>query len=303
MNNKFIENSKMDILNKYFPNLNSSRRNYLLLIAVFNLSLDESLFNKIGERYLAVNIIDAIEREGDKGISPLLISLDKLMQYKKIDDSDLEFVTNGKFVNSIVDSFIDEFFKNEYWKGEVNYDVLLIKSKSGLANPFVKYNFSANDKIKIFFDAANCTYETKKNLLLSLKFKLNSFQNLYKKLEWFNDDERLSAACDYFKKRNHIFNEVFLNSDELKSFFYSKYGTNQDSLELAFGKIRALFGNRKNRLNKITKQANFSLSEKSIKNIKKMSMEYGVTKSKIIDIVFSEELLLNEIKNRIKKIN
>ena len=78
---------------------------------------------------------------------------------------------------------------------------------------------------------------------------------------------------------------------------------NQDSIDLAFNKICALYANRKSRSNKLTKQANFSLSDKSIKNIKKLSLEHGVTKSKIIDIVFGNESIFNDVKTKMKRFN
>ena len=291
--------SNLDILNRLFPNLNSSRRNYFLLIVILNLNFDDSVFNKKLECNLATNIVNNIPMEWNEN-NPMVKHINELMILKKIDDSELEIITREKFVGCIVDDFIKDFFAYRNFGGFIKYDVLNNSEYMSSGNPFLKYKFSANEKIKIFFDAANCSFDRKVEEFELLKLRINSTRNLYRKLDWFHDDkDKLSAACDYFKKKDTSFCNNFLNTDEVKEFFYLNFKNEIEFIEFTLAKIRGLYANRKNRKNQITKQANFSISEKSVKNIKKLSVEYGVNKSKIIDAVFSNDFLLKEIENKI----
>ena len=299
-----IIDSNEDELKKYFPNLNSIKRNYLLIIAAFRLNLDENLFKKNGRDYLAGNILKHIKERFYVCSSAIIRDLDQLMQYQKIDDLDLKNVTDEKFIGAIVDNYINEFYERITFEERNIHEILLRESSPMVVNPFFGYHFSPDEKIKVFFDAANCDLDLKKYFLRNLNYKLINTKNSYKKLEWFNDEEgKLEAAFDYFRKKNKIINCNFSNSDEVKKYFYMNFYNNQDSIDLAFNKICALYANRKSRSNKLTKQANFSLSDKSIKNIKKLSLEHGVTKSKIIDIVFGNESIFNDVKTKMKRFN
>lgn len=299
----YNESHDLDTLNRIFPNLNSNKRNYLLLIFILNLNFNINCLNKTSERSLAREVLKCMPFEWRNDGNACVEYIDELMLSVKIDDLDFEIITQEKFIGHIVDYFINDFFVRGNFGENIKHDMLFYFETPFTKNPFLKYQFPASEKIKIFFDAARCSLDLKRKEFERLKFKINDAKNKYRRLDWFDNKEKLDAAHDFFRKKYLGFNTNFLTLDDVKSHFYLNFLDNEDYIELAFKKISALYGNRKNRNSSVTKQANFSLSKKSIKNIDKLSMEYRVTKSKIIDIAFSNDLILNEIKNKLMNLN
>ena len=219
---------------------------------------------------------------------------------KKIEENNFNFIGESKY---------EVFFYNEYINNIINLNFVndlpggrnvLHANYSGAKLIFENVSFSNREKVIFFYDAWSILPHIKDINLKRLKSDAHTFLQLYDKCKWFdNKPEGLRAAHDHLKEFDANCG-YFSDSDDLRIYFFKKYEYNAEKFELSIRKIQMLFNNRKSRATKATKQVNFSLSEKSIKNIKKLSLNHEENGSKIVDAIFKNDELIRYIDKHLK---
>ena len=117
-----------------------------------------------------------------------------------------------------------------------------------------------------------------------LKLNLEAMGFFKKRFEWFDCQEKITSAIDYFSK--HSSNGIQVKSkDDLELFFFSSNLT-ADAKEISFKKISSLYSNRKSRGDASRKQCNFSIDPKTIKLIGSIADKHRISRSELLERVF-----------------
>lgn len=219
---------------------------------------------------------------------------------KKIEENNFDFIGESKyevfFYKEYINNIINLNFVNDLPDSRAIFHV----NYSGAKLIFESVSFSNREKIMFFFDAWHLPSQSKDMKLECLKSNAHKFLQLYNKCKWFdNKPEGLKAAHDYLKQFDANCG-YFSDSDDLRIYFFKEYKDNAEKFKLSIRDIQMLFNNRKSRATKSTKQVNFSLSEKSIKNIKKLSSNHEENRSKIVDAIFKNDELISYIDKYLK---
>lgn len=219
---------------------------------------------------------------------------------KKIEENNFDFIGESKY---------EVFFYETYINSKINFDFIndlpggryiFNTNYSGARLIFENVSFSNREKIMFFYDAWHIPSQSKYMDLERLKSNAHKFLQLYNRCKWFdNKPEGLRAAHDHLKEFDANCG-YFSDTDDLRIYFFKKYEDNAEKFELSIRKIQMLFNNRKSRATKSTKQVNFSLSGKSIKNIKKLSSNHEENGSKIVDAIFKNDELIRYIDKYLK---
>ncbi len=121
-------------------------------------------------------------------------------------------------------------------------------------------------------------------------------------IAWYEKEgDRPKIAFDYLQMKDFSIKNSFSNSgyEDLKILFFEKIRAGED-VQIWDLQIKRYYYNKKSRENKATKQANFSLSEQSIKNIEKIAKKYRVNKSMVVDTLFKSPSLTKQIDMALK---
>ena len=197
-----------------------------------------------------------------------------------------------------IDTTIFDFLHEEYGTSVMTWKI----------NEYSIFDFQITESVfhrqcsrKILFgslsDASKFSIDEISSKLISLKTNLESMRNFRKKFEWFDSDEKISSARDYFKKHYPPGCQPE-NKNDLELFFYSNIET-ADRKEVVFKKISALYNNRKSRDNTSKKQCNFAIDEKTIEFIKAIAQNSKISRSDLLEIIFhpkNKSILANLIK-------
>ena len=214
---------------------------------------------------------------------------------KKIEENYFDFIGESKYERFFYEMYINDSIIKGFENDLPNGRNLLNNDFSGAKLIFEDVSFSNKEKIIFFYDAWHILSPRKMIDLEQLKSNTHKFLQLTSRCKWFDDKpDGLKAAYDHLKEFDADC-RFFSDSDELRIYFLKTYGYNPEKVELSIRKIQMLFHNRKSRATKVKKQVNFSLSEKSIKNIKKLSLTHEENGSKIVDAVFKNDELIRYI--------
>ena len=220
---------------------------------------------------------------------------------KRLHESNFGFIGESKFEEFICNSYIDEIFGSNFANQLPGNRFSFNEKFSGLRLIFGNIGFSIREKIIFLFDAWDVAPSAKEIELRRLEVRVFEAQQLTQRCSWFDGKpDRLLAAYDHLKNASAGCSR-FSDSDEIRIYFYKNSRENPEKVDLSIKKIQMLFNNRNSRATKATKQVNFSLSEKSIKNIKKLSMAQGENRSKIVDAVFGNDDLVRYMAEYLKR--
>lgn len=291
---------------------------YQDLIDKFNEEFGDYSIDVRGARYLAASL-----RLGDSGgfgvthhfkidvmkaltnhpewYRPIRDDFRRYYNSKKLYDNNFDFIEESKyeifFYEIYITNAIDHGFKTEL----PNSRDFPYSNFSNAKLIFGNLSLSNKEKMMFFYDAWSIEPSMKEIDLEKLKLHAYKFLELTSRCKWFdNEPNRLTAAHDHLKKFDANCG-YFSDSDELRIYFYKTYGFNPEKVELSIRKIQMLFHNRKSRATKVKKQVNFSLSKKSIKNIKDLSLTHEENASKMVDTIFKNDELMRYIDKYLKK--
>lgn len=281
----------IDQFNELFKNYSIDDRGYRYLATALRLSVD---VRWVRTPDLKAQMMGVLNLNPD-WLHALEVDFKRYFYSKKLDIDDFDFIGESKFDRFICDSYIDEKIYLGYRNKLPGNRFSLGENLSGLKFIFANINYSIKEKIIFLYDAWDITSSAKAIDLGKLKDRLHESMQLTRGCKWFDAKlDSLSAAYDHLRREDPGCG-YFFDSDELRIYFYKKYGASPESVELSIKKIQMLFNNRKSRATKNTKQVNFQLSDKSIKNVEKLSVKYGENKSKIVDFIFSNDKLLRRV--------
>lgn len=187
------------------------------------------------------------------------------------------------------------------------YLTLKIINQLKLNTPLILTRQINYDRLKLVFNPKDLLI-----FLISLKFEpiegknkntdiftltFNNHLSKIKFIKWYEESsDRISIAHEYFIKKGYLtfeFSTPF-SIDDLMIFFWDDART-KDQVNLIDINFRRYYHNKKSRENKSTKQVNFSLSIKPIKEINRLAKKYGLKKSTIIEIAFKDKSFLTQI--------
>ena len=159
------------------------------------------------------------------------------------------------------------------------------------------YTLGVQDLFIFLMDFWRADIQEKNAFLEWVKKEFDKYFQETKFLAWYEKEvDRPQIAFDYLRMKDSFLTATSFGSDleGLRILFYEKILTGEDVRMLDL-QIKRYYHNKKSRENKATKQANFSLSDQSIKNIEEMAGKYRVTKSMVVDAIFKSQSIMKQV--------
>lgn len=276
----FISKSDKEELQDFFPGVKIGFRELKFIIG-----------------YLAINC--EIERLTESAIqSEVLLNIKKHARKEQIgfingslrearfDADELSFIENSKSHNFLVEKIIENLQNNSKFS-------LYGNMRSGRVNHVLGHK----DFLIFLIDVQSGLLDVKRSFVEIAKSTFYKYTQKIKFIKWYEEaEDRVPLAFEYFKNKGLYFSlqQNFLDIHDLKIFFWDG-GKTPEQIRLMDLNFRRYYHNKKSREKKVTKQANFSLSDKSINNIEKIARKHGVTKSMIVDTLFKSPSLAKQI--------
>lgn len=270
-------------------------RGFRYISSMLELGVD---LNELKSSQRKIEVMKRLENKPDLSLA-FDIDFSRYYNSRKLDIQDFNFIGDSRFERFIYEMHINSMIEKSF----INF----LPCKGGQSSEYsasLKKLFDAiifpiKEKIIFLYDSWNVEFSEKRMWIERLRADAFETSRIVRGCKWFDgNDDRLLAAYDHLKADPNC--GYFYDSDDLRIYLFKSYGSNPDKIELNIKKIQYLFNNRKSRTTKATKQANFSLSEKSIKNIEKLSSKYGENKSKIVDAVFRDDELIRYVDEFLK---
>ena len=159
------------------------------------------------------------------------------------------------------------------------------------------YTLGVQDLFIFLMDFWRADIQEKNAFLEWVKKEFDKYFQETKFLAWYEKEvDRPQIAFDYLRMKDSFLTVTSFGSDleGLRILFYEKIRAGEDVRMLDL-QIKRYYHNKKSRENKATKQANFSLSDQSIKNIEEMAGKYRVTKSMVVDAIFRSQSIMKQV--------
>ena len=247
--------------------------------------------------YLAINC--EIERMTESAIqSEVLLNvkmharaeqieyINRSLREARFDVDELSFIENSKSHNFLVEKIIEKFRENSNFIFYGN-----MRSRK------VNYVLGHKDFLIFLIDAQIGSLDVKRSLVEIAKLIFHKYAQRVNFIKWYKEEkDRIQIAFEYFKMKGICFSleSNMLDIHDLMIFFWSNEKT-QEQNKLVDINFRRYYYNKKSREGRTTKQANFSLSEQSIKNIEKIAEKYRMNKSMVVDAIFKSPSLVKQI--------
>lgn len=161
----------------------------------------------------------------------------------------------------------------------------------------LEYTLGVQDLFIFLMDLWMADIQEKNAFLEWIKKEFDKYFQKTKFLEWYEKEAgRSQVAFDYLRMKDSFLTDTSFGSDleGLRIFFYEKIRVGED-VRMLDVQIKRYYHNKKSRENKATRQANFSLSDKSINNIEKIARKHGVTKSMVVDAIFRSQTIMKQV--------
>lgn len=278
--NIFISKSDREELQDIFPGIKLGLRELKFIIGYLAINCE---IDRLSESAIQSEVLSNVRtraREEQIGF------INRFLKDARFDEGELAFIEDSKSHGFLVEKIIENLRNNS---GILPYGNL----KSGE----VKHVLGYKDYLIFLIDAQIGSLESKRNLVEIVKSIYYKYAQKTDFIKWYRaEKDRVPLAFEYFRMRGLYFSTQsdFLDVHDLMIFFWDDRRTKEE-VKLLDVNFRRYYHNRKSRETKATKQANFSLSDKSINNIEKIARKYGVTKSMVVDAIFRNQLIMKQI--------